>query len=197
MKAVAKIILASGSPRRRELLSVAGIPFRIVKSRIEEEEGFPRGKSPASWARGLAYRKASGVARSNPGNTVLGADTIVVVRGKVLGKPKNESDARKMLDLLSGKWHQVITGVAIVKGSRVLSGTGKTRVKFRRMTRKEIKDYVASGEPMDKAGGYAVQGGARVFVERIIGDYTNVVGLPLYLVVTLLARLQLKPMINT
>ena len=176
---------------------MAGIPFRIVKSRIEEEGGFPRGKSPASWARGLAYRKASEVARSNPGNTVLGADTIVVVRGKVLGKPKNESDARKMLDLLSGKWHQVITGVAIVKGSRVLSGTGKTRVKFRRMTRKEIKDYVASGEPMDKAGGYAVQGGARVFVERIIGDYTNVVGLPLYLVVTLLARLQFKPMITT
>jgi len=170
---------------------VAGIPFRIVKSRIEEKEEFPRRRSPASWARELAYRKASGVARSNPGDTVLGADTIVVVRGKVLGKPKNESDARKMLDLLSGKWHQVITGVAIVKGRRVLSSTEKTRVKFRRMTRKDIKDYVASGEPMDKAGGYAVQGGARVFVERIIGDYTNVVGLPLNLVVTLLARLQL------
>ena len=131
------------------------------------------------------------MARSNPGDTVLGADTIVVVGGKVLGKPKNESDARKMLDLLSGKWHQVITGVAIVKGSRVLSSTEKTRVKFRRMTREEIKDYVASGEPMDKAGGYAVQSGARVFVECIIGDYTNVVGLPLNLVVTLLARLQL------
>lgn len=131
------------------------------------------------------------MARINPGDTVLGADTIVVVRGKVLGKPKNESDARNMLNLLSGKWHQVITGVAIVKGRRVLSGTEKTRVKFCRMTRKEIKDYVASGEPMDKAGGYAVQGGARVFVERIIGDYTNVVGIPLNLVVRLLARLQL------
>lgn len=129
------------------------------------------------------------MARSNPGDTVLGADTIVVVRGKVLGKPKNESDARKMLDLLSGRWHRVITGVAIVKSSRVLSGIEETRVKFRRMTRKEIKDYVASGEPMDKAGGYAVQGGARVFVESIIGDYSNVVGLPLNLVVTLLARL--------
>jgi septum formation protein len=189
LKTIAKIILASGSPRRRELLRVAGIPFRIVKSRIEEKEGFLRRGSPASWARGLAYKKASGVARSNTGDTVLGADTIVVVKGKVLGKPKNENDARKMLDLLSGEWHQVITGVAIVKDRRVLSSTEKTRVKFRRMTRKEIKDYVASGESMDKAGGYAAQGGARVFIERIIGDYTNVVGLPLNLIVTLLARL--------
>ncbi len=137
------------------------------------------------------------MARSNPGDTVLGADTIVVVRGKVLGKPKNESDARKMLNLLSGRWHQVITGVAIVKSSRVLSGTEETRVKFRRITRKEIENYVTSGEPMDKAGGYAVQGGARVFVESIIGDYSNVVGLPLNLVVTLLARLQLLAMITS
>lgn len=184
-----RIILASGSPRRRELLRAAGIDFKVVKSRVDEHGKVPRRGRPASWAVLLATEKARDVAARNRGQVVLGADTLVVVRGKILGKPDNSKGACRMLGLLSGQWHEVVTGVAVIRGKKVLTGFERTLVKFRKFGPREINSYVASGEPLDKAGGYAIQGGARDFVERIKGDYSNVVGLPLNLVVSLLAKI--------
>lgn len=129
------------------------------------------------------------MAKKYPREIILGADTIVVIQGRIFGKPKKQRDARRMLSFLSGRWHQVLTGVAVACGKKTFSGLEKTRVKFRRLNRLEVDAYIASGEPMDKAGAYAIQGCARSFVECIQGDYTNVVGLPLNLVINLLVKL--------
>jgi len=176
-------ILASQSPRRKELLSQLGIRFSILPSRAKER--FGKG-TPSAQARRLAVEKAEEVVRRlhQRGETkgwVLGADTIVVKSGKLLGKPRNAAEASRMLRLLSGATHEVITGLALLP-----LGLGKpwiahesTKVSFRRLSEPEIADYVASGEPMDKAGAYGIQGKAGVFVKRISGDYFNIVGLPM------------------
>jgi septum formation protein len=168
------LILASASPRRRELLRRAGIPFRVRAVSIDESP-LPH-ESPRRHVLRLARAKAAAAAR--PGETVLAADTTVVVNNQILGKPRGAREAARMLHLLSGRMHRVFTGVCLVTPGGARTAVVETRVWFRRLTRAEIAAYVASGEPLDKAGGYAIQGLASRFVTRIDGCYANVVGLP-------------------
>ena len=169
------IILASASPRRKELLGLFHVPFEIRVADIDE--AMDLSKAPYDEVARVSRLKALAVPREND-DTVIAADTIVVCEGRVLGKPKNEADAKSMLRLLSGREHQVMTGVTVLCGERLLSHTEVTDIHFRDLTEKEIARYVASGEPMDKAGSYGIQGGAALFVERMHGDYYNVMGLP-------------------
>lgn len=171
-----KIILASSSPRRRELLQTAGLEFEIdVK---EVDESIPEGTLPAEAAKITAAKKAAAVAGTHKNDIVIGADTIVVAGGKILGKPKDEADAEAMLKMLSGIEHEVITGVCILCGETSQSFAQISKVKFYDLTDDEIKSYVATREPMDKAGAYGIQGRGCTLVERIEGDYFNIVGLP-------------------
>jgi len=184
------LVLASASPRRRELLSGLGVPFEVRPADVPEVRR--PGEEPARFAARLAREKATAVAR--PGEWVLGADTIVVVDEEILGKPADAADARRMLALLSGRAHHVLTAVALIGPGGELAGelVGDTVVEFRDLTGEEIADYVAGGEPMDKAGAYAIQGGAGRFVRRTEGSYSNVVGLPVEEVAELLARCGLR-----
>jgi len=179
------LILASASPRRQELLREAGIAFESCPAHIVEERG--AGEDPVAYTCRLAREKAEAVARRFPGRWVLGADTVVVVDGHVLEKPRDPDDAGRMLRLLSGRGHQVTTAVSLVgPDGRREARSSTTDVYFREITDKEILSYVRSGEPMDKAGAYAIQGGAGPWVQRIQGEYSTVVGLPLLLVTELL-----------
>jgi len=175
------LILASGSPRRRELLSLLNLPFEVKVS--DADESVPDEWSPERIVQELALRKAQAViAEGVPQDAiVIGSDTIVVLDGVVLGKPTDESDAKRMLKALSGHTHQVYTGLACIQGSgeRELSDFSQAGVTMRSIAESEIEAYVAGGEPMDKAGSYAVQGLGAVFVERIEGDYHTIVGLPI------------------
>ncbi len=173
------LILASQSPRRRELLTIAGFDF-IVRARPVTEIRAP-GESPEAYVRRLAREKAE-AARSAAHEIVLGADTTVVVDEHVLEKPIDAEDARRMLRLLSGREHTVMTGIALLHGDRSIVDVESTRVHFVKMSEAEINAYVSSGEPMDKAGAYAIQGLASKFIDRIEGCYFNVMGLPLALV---------------
>ena len=190
---VFRLILASNSPRRRELLRNAGFQFDVRPSGIEENR-LP-GESPEDFARRLARDKARDVARqSAPGSLVLGADTVVAINGEILEKPVDAADAARMLRMLSGQTHRVITGVCLVRvPEAVLAWTHETTlVTFRNLTEEEIGSYIESGEPFDKAGGYAIQGLASRFVPRIEGCYFNVVGLPIPLVYEILRSIGLK-----
>ena len=183
----AGLILASASPRRRELLARLGIAFRVVPS--EAAETPHPGEAPLAFANRMAREKAGSVARRHSEAFVLGADTIVVVDEEILGKPVDRADARRMLQRLSDRTHQVFTAVALIDmAGRVDQLAIETSVDFRRLADTEIDAYLDSGEPFDKAGAYAVQGGAAPFVRRIGGSYTNVVGLPLDEVAVLLRR---------
>jgi len=177
---VPHLILASASPRRAELLRSAGIPFTVDVANIAED-AIP-GESPVDHAERLAREKAEVVAKRNPEKIVLGADTIVLVDDQILGKPRDPQDAARMLRMLSGREHQVITGVCLVEDGQSSVASETTRVTFSEITEKEIGDYIATGEPMDKAGAYAIQGIASRWIPRIKGDYSNVVGLPVALV---------------
>jgi septum formation protein len=170
-----RLILASQSPRRSELLRNAGIQVEVRPADVDETP--EAGETPERYVRRLARDKV----RVVPGELVLGADTVVVVNGEILGKPRDFDDASRMLRLLSGREHQVITGICL-KGRETIIDHETTRVWFAELTLREIRDYVASGEPMDKAGAYAIQGLASKFVERIEGSYSNVVGLPVAMV---------------
>jgi septum formation protein len=172
------LILASQSPRRRELLTTAGIPF-TVRVRSVEEVRAPD-ETPEAYVRRLAREKAE-AAVEGAAEIVLGADTIVVLDGDVLEKPSNATDAFRMLTLLSGREHTVITGICLRHARGAVVDAETTRVRFARMDYREIEDYVATREPMDKAGAYAIQGLGSKFVERIEGCYFNVMGLPLAL----------------
>lgn len=172
-----KLVLASSSPRRRELLSHFNIDFIIDPAAGPEKP--PVGASPEETVMALATSKAAEVAARRPDSLVIGADTIVELDGVILGKPADRPDAFRMLRALSGREHRVFTGVALVSAGKTLCGAEMTRVFFREMTDREINAYLDSGEPMDKAGAYGYQGLAGLFVERIEGDYFNVVGLPL------------------
>ena len=171
------LILASASPRRRELLSQFNIPFTIDPAAGPENP--PADTDPAGIVAALSAAKAAEAAARHPGAVIIGADTVVALDGKILGKPSCPEDARNMLSALSGRDHRVFTGVTVRRDSTVLTETEETLVRFRPLTDREISAYTATGEPMDKAGAYGYQGLASLFVERIEGDYFNVVGLPL------------------
>ena len=175
-----KIILASKSPRRKELLGEICSNFEIKTS--EADESLPEGIHPREGVEILAVRKGAGVASDEPSALVISSDTLVELNGVALGKPTDEADAERMLTSLSGKAHNVHTGVAVHYNGRVFSGVASTAVYFREMTNAEIKDYIASGDPMDKAGSYGIQNGGGRFVEKIEGDYDTVVGLSVRLV---------------
>ena len=170
------LVLASASPRRQELLRNAGIPFEVQPAHIAEDP-LP-GEAAEVYAERLAREKALAVAGQRPQDFVLGADTVVVVDGQILGKPSDAADAARMLRLLSGREHRVITGVCLVVSGQWSVASETTSVTMSEISEKEITDYIASGEPMDKAGGYAIQGIASRWIPRIEGDYSNVVGLP-------------------
>jgi septum formation protein len=174
------LVLASASPRRQELLRNAGISFEVQPAHILEDS-LP-GEAAKECAERLAREKALAVARLRPQDCVLGADTVVVVGGELLGKPSDAVDADRMLRRLSGREHQVITGVCLVGGGQYSVASETTSVTMSEISEKEITDYVASGEPMDKAGAYAIQGVASRWIPCIEGDYSNVVGLPVALV---------------
>ena len=169
------IILASASPRRQELLKLFGFPFTVRVADIDETMDLT--KTPFDEVARVSRLKALAVSREQD-DTVITADTIVVCEGKVLGKPHSEAEAMEMLRLLSGRDHQVMTGCTILRGETCVSFTEVTDLHFRPLSEKEIARYVASGEPMDKAGSYGIQGGAALFCERMVGDYYNVMGLP-------------------
>lgn len=184
-----KIILASASPRRSELLTAIGVEFEVAPSQVPEHP-IPD-EAPPDYITRLARAKVIAVARKREGGLVIGADTIVVLDGQLLGKPKDEEDAEQMLRKLSGRWHAVMTGVALydVGTRREVADYEKTLVRFAQLSEREIGWYVKTGEPMDKAGAYAIQGYGGLFVEEIAGNYSNVVGLPLPLVYRLARRL--------
>jgi septum formation protein len=170
------LILASRSPRRHEILTAAGIPHRVLAAEVNES--VRPGESAAEYVRRLAREKAEAVAAA-PGDVVLGADTVVVVDGEILGKPADAAAARAMLGRLAGREHEVITGICLRGPAGTVEDAEATRVCFLPLSAAEIDAYVASGEPMDKAGAYAIQGLASKFVSRVEGCYFNVVGLPL------------------
>ena len=173
---MAALILASGSPRRAELLAQAGMVFEVRAADIPEEA------LPGEVAEAFALRMAEDKARAvaHPGEEVIAADTIVVVDGKILGKPQDEDEAARMLESLSGRIHRVMTGVAVQHADGEMhSWVTQTEVEFKSLSAEEISRYVASGDPMDKAGSYGIQSGAAYMVRAIRGSYTNVVGLPM------------------
>jgi septum formation protein len=180
-----RVVLASSSPRRRELLTLVGIAHKVKAAHIDET--YLSGESPRPHAERLAREKAKTV--EEPGTVVIGADTIVVVDGDVLGKPKNEADAANMLRRLSGRTHMVITAVAVAVDGRVESGVEEVEVTFHPLTDRDIEAYIATEEPMDKAGAYGIQGFGATIVASVDGDYFAVMGMPLQLLVRLLARL--------
>ena len=169
------LVLASASPRRKELLGLFRIPFEIRVADIDETRD-PK-TAPFDEVARVSRLKAAATPRKD-GDVVVAADTIVVCEGRVLGKPRSEAEAAAMLRLLSGRDHQVMTGVTVIRDGRVQTFTEVTDIHFRELSDREIDRYVATGEPMDKAGAYGIQGGAALFCTRMVGDYYNVMGLP-------------------
>jgi septum formation protein len=183
-----KLVLASSSPRRAEILSRAGWPHEVIVAGIDESVRAQ--EEPAAYVQRLARSKAEAVAQKLTEGLVLGADTTVVVDGQILGQPQNETDARRMLGLLSGKWHEVLTGVAVVRiGGETRIACETTRVRFAEMSAAEIDWYIASREPFGKAGAYGIQGKAALFIEEIQGDFFNIMGLPIRLAYELVANI--------
>ena len=170
-----EVILASQSPWRRELLGLFHIPFVVRVSDIDEtmNPDAPAAEQVALVSR----RKAEAISRGKD-DVVIAADTIVVCGGEILGKPRDTADASRMLHMLSGRDHQVMTGMTVLRGNRVIVCTEITDIHFRELSDREIDAYIRTGEPMDKAGSYGIQGGAALFAERLVGDYYNVMGLP-------------------
>ena len=182
------IILASASPRRKELLTVAGVDFSVVVKDVDET--VPEGTSAEEAAMMTAQKKALAVAADYPESIVIGADTIVVIDGKILGKPADKEDACAMLRLLSGREHKVITGVCLANNGEVSAFQKTSLVKFYELTDAEIEAYVSTLEPMDKAGSYGIQGKGCTLVEGISGDYFNIVGLPVAATVRAIKEMQ-------
>ncbi len=179
-----RVVLASASPRRRQLLNLIGIAHEVLPANIDETMRVR--ETPRRHAERLAREKASAIAKRDPDLITIGADTIVVVNRKVLGKPRDGDDAARMLALLSGREHTVTTAVAVSRGKKLRSAVEEVRVKFRRLRDDEIEAYIATGEPMDKAGAYGIQGYGATIVERIEGDYFAVMGLPIVRLIGLL-----------
>ena len=171
------LILASSSPRRNELLKMAGYEFSVAPAEVSEN--YLRGTPPMQIVEQLATRKAKASAKDHPLDAVLAADTLVVYKGRILGKPKDEADAKAMLKLLAGNVHQVYTGYCIICGTKLTCGHECTSVEFYALREEEIDAYIATGEPLDKAGAYGIQGRGALLVKRIDGDFYNVMGLPI------------------
>jgi len=187
-----KIILASRSPRRADILRSVGWPFEVMVAGIDETR--QDGEGPSDYVRRLSLAKARVVASKLDEGLVLGADTTVAIDNHILEKPLDENDARRMLKLLSGRWHEVLTAVALVHAGKETAptvGLETTRVRFGELTDAEIDWYVSTGEPLDKAGAYGIQEKAALFIEEIQGDYFNVMGLPIRLVYELITALKL------
>lgn len=182
------LILASTSPRRAELLTAAGIEFAVRAADVDES--LLPGESPADYVLRLSRWKALAVAR--PGELVLGADTTVVIHDEIAAKPIDHADAKRMLRALSGQWHDVLTGVTLLRDDIILSDVDTTRVRFVEISDSELDWYVSTGEPMDKAGAYGIQGLASRFIERIEGNYANVVGLPVEMVYRMMKSVESK-----
>ncbi|HEX8275859.1 MAG TPA: Maf family protein [Longimicrobiaceae bacterium] len=180
------LILASQSPRRAELIGRLGLAFETLPADIDES--YLGDEMPAAHAERLAREKAVTIARDRPEALVVGSDTIVVLGSDVLGKPKDEAEAVEMLLRLSGRDHEVHTGIAVAHGGRIESGLERVRVRFRTLDRRECEEYVATREPMDKAGAYGIQGFGSSIVERIEGDYFAVMGLPVVRMLSLVER---------
>lgn len=189
-----KIILASSSPRRQQLLTDEGYEFTVRSPTIAEPDDAFHGLSPTQQAEALAYFKARTIADEQPGALVIGADTIVSVGRTVLGKPSNEADARRMLALLSGTRHQVVTGLALldVDGRRIIA-SDTTHVRMKPLSPKDIDDYIATGEWVGKAGAYAIQETADTYIEGIEGSWSNVVGMPMELLGRMLREFDQEP----
>ncbi len=185
-----KIMLASGSPRRRDLLQTIGIDFDICLCEVDETQS---GK-PEIVVQQLAIKKAQAASYTHPGRIILAADTLVYANGNSLGKPKDASEAFNMLKLLQGTWHQVFTGICLIvdDNKNYKTAVEMTRVQFVSLEDAEISAYIKSGEPFGKAGAYAIQGIAGMFISRIEGSYSNVVGLPLHVIKTLLEEARIK-----
>ena len=181
-----QLILASASPRRQELLKLFGVPFTVRIADIDETMDLTL--PPFDEVARVSRLKALAVPREED-DIVIAADTIVVCEGKVLGKPRDEADAKAMLRLLSGRDHQVMTGCTVLRGNASETFTEVTDIHFRSLSETEIARYVASGEPMDKAGSYGIQGGAALFCTHMVGDYYNVMGLPVCRLGTVLRRM--------
>lgn len=179
-----QIILASGSPRRSEIMESVG--WKFIKDVPDIDETELPGESPDVYVQRLARTKAETIASRHKSEIVLGADTTVVIDDQIMGKPLDVADAKRMLKMLSGRWHEVLTGVAVVRNGNSSVGLQRTRVKFASMNESEIDFLVERGDPLDKAGAYAVQAQAALFIEGIEGDYWNVVGLPISLVYRLI-----------
>ena len=179
-----RVILASSSPRRRELLSLVGIPHVVQPADIDES--YRDGEEAAPHAERLAREKNAVVAAQHPDTVVISADTIVLIEGLVLGKPRDEADAERMLAMLGGQTHVVLTAVAVSHRGEMRSGVESVRVTFRPLTRDAIRAYIATREPMDKAGAYGIQGYGATFIERIDGDYFAVMGLAISRMIDLL-----------
>lgn len=185
-----KLILASKSPRRAEILSAVGWDYESVASEIDETRFAT--EDAVSYVKRLAHTKAETVARKTSRGLVLGADTVVVIEKEILGQPRDDEDARRMLRLLSGRWHHVLTGVALMRAGQrfqVLDDHETTRVLFAELSAEQIDWYVSTREPEGKAGAYAIQGKGALFIKGIQGDYFNVVGLPVRLVFELARRM--------
>ena len=189
MTSLPKLILASASPRRAEILTAVGWDYEKQIADVDETEF--AGENADDYVRRLAREKAFAVAAKHQNALVLGADTIVVIENQIIGKPKDYADARRMLRMLSGNWHEVLTGIALVKVVEGVYETKvdlqRTRVKFAELSDAEIEFLIEKGAPLDKAGAYAVQAQAALFIEQIEGDYWNVVGLPINLVYDLVS----------
>ena len=181
-----QLILASQSPRRRELLGLFRRPFIIRVADIDET--MAPGLPPYDEVARVSRAKAEAIHRTND-DIVVAADTIVVCAGRTLGKPRTEAEAREMLRLLSGRDHQVMTGMTVLRGDAAVTCTEVTDIHFRPLSDKEIDSYIATGEPMDKAGAYGIQGGAALFAQRMVGDYYNVMGLPVCRLYEILSQL--------
>lgn len=185
-----RVILASQSPRRRELLRLIGIAHEVAPADLDES-ALPE-EAPAAHAERLAREKALTIARRSPDAVTIGADTIVVIDGQILGKPRDREDARRMLALLSGRTHTVYTAVAVARGEELVSSVEDVAVTFRPLDAKDILAYIDTGEPLDKAGAYGIQGFGATIVERIDGDYFAVMGLAIVRLVRLLERVGMR-----
>ena len=181
-----KLVLASGSPRRAEILTAVGWNFEKQVADVDETER--SNEDPHAYVLRLAEEKSATVAAARPESIVLGADTTVVIDSRIIGKPLDLDDARRMLRMLSGKWHEVLTGIAVTALGETRSAVQRTRVKFASMSEAEVNFLAELGDPLDKAGAYAVQAQAALFIEGIEGDYWNVVGLPVRLVYDLIKK---------
>ena len=185
-----KLVLASKSPRRAQILEAVGWPFEQIAANVDESR--LSSENALTYVQRLALTKAETIVKGISAGLVIGADTVVVIDEEILGQPRDDQDARRMLTLLSGKWHEVVTGVALLRAgqtSPALVAYQTTRVRFCNMQGEDIDWYIATGEPQDKAGAYAVQGKGALFIEEIQGDYFNVMGLPVRLVYNLLRKL--------